>query len=156
MPATRIHDLLDAHGIDYEVHTHRRAVTAHRLAASEGISGWEVAKPVLISVGGELAMLVVPGAVHVDLELVSEHLGHNEVRLATEEEFVAVFADCEPGAEPPFGHLYGVPVFLDERLRAQPRIVCRDGSHTETLAMATSDYVRLVDPEIVDVAVQPA
>jgi Ala-tRNA(Pro) deacylase len=156
MPAARIHALLDAEGIEYDVHTHPRAVTAQRLAATEGVSGWEVAKPVLIAVGDQLAMLVVPAAVHVDLELVSDHLGHNEVRLATEAEFVSVFADCEPGAEPPFGHLYDVPVFLDERLRAQPRIVCRDGSHTETLTLAMRDYLHVVDPEIVNVAAQPA
>jgi Ala-tRNA(Pro) deacylase len=155
MPASRIHALLDDHGVDYEVHTHPRAVTAQRLAATEGVSGWEVAKPVLIAVGGELAMLVVPAAVHVDLRLVSDHLGHNEVRLATEDEFVSVFPDCEPGAEPPFGHLYGVPVFLDERLRARPRIVCRDGSHTQVLTLAMRDYLDVADPEIVDVAAQP-
>ena len=156
MPAARIHALLDDRKIPYEVHSHSRAVTAQRLAATEGISGWEVAKPVLVSISGELAMLVVPAAVHVDLGLVSEHLGHNEVRLATEDEFVGVFSDCEAGAEPPFGNLYDVPVFLDERLRSQPRIVCRDGSHTETLTLAMQDYLAVVEPEIVNVSAQPA
>jgi Ala-tRNA(Pro) deacylase len=83
-------------------------------------------------------------------------LGHNDVRLATEEEFVAVFDDCEPGAEPPFGNLYGIPTFMDEHLRARRRIVCRDGSHTRTISLDVVDYVRLVQPEIVDVALAPA
>jgi Ala-tRNA(Pro) deacylase len=152
MPAAKLHALLEEHGVPYEVVTHPHAVTANRLADAEGVSGYDIAKPVLLAVGGELAMVVVPGATLVDLDRASEVLGHNDVRLATEAEFVAVFDDCEPGAEPPFGTLYGIPTFLDEELRARPRIVCRDGSHTETVTIAMADYLRLVEPEVVDVA----
>jgi Ala-tRNA(Pro) deacylase len=156
MPAEKLHSLLDEHTIAYEVDTHPRAVTANRLAAAEGVSGYDVAKPVLLNVGGQLAMVVIPGAEVVDLERASEVLGGNEARLATEDEFVSVFDDCEPGAEPPFGNLYGIPTFLDEDLRARERIVCRDGSHTETVTIAMSDYLRLVQPEIVDIALPSA
>lgn len=156
MAAERLHGLLEQHGLAYEVQTHDYAVTAQQIAGTEGISGYDVAKPVLVSVGGQLAMIVIPGAERLDLERVSEALGHNDVRLATEDEFVAVFDDCEPGAEPPFGTLYGIPTFMDEDLRARERILCRDGSHTQTIAIDTADYVRLVEPEIVDVTLAPA
>jgi Ala-tRNA(Pro) deacylase len=152
MPAEKVHALLDQHGISYETHRHPRVVSAQRLAAEEEVSGWEVAKPVLLAVGDELAMAVVPAAVNVDLDKASRALGNNEVRLATEDEFVSAFPDCEPGAEPPFGNLYGIPVFLDESLRARERMVCRDGSHTEAITLAVTDYVQVVDPEIVDLA----
>lgn len=155
MAADRVHALLDEHGVAYEVHTHPRAVDAGRLADSEDVSGWDVAKPVLLRVGDQLAMAVVPGAVNVDLDKASDVLGHNDVRLATEDEFASVFTDCEVGAEPPFGSLYGVPVFLDERLRARQRMVCRDGSHTQTIALAVQDYVRVSQPEIVDISTAP-
>jgi Ala-tRNA(Pro) deacylase len=97
-------------------------------------------------------MAVVPAAVHVDLNKASDVLGHGEVRLATEEEFVSRFPDCEPGAEPPFGNLYEIPVFLDETLRKRQRMICRDGSHTTTITLAVNDYVEVVAPEIVDLA----
>ena len=150
MPAAKVHALLEDHGVAYETHSHPRVVSAQRLAAAEHVSGWEVAKPVLLRVGDELAMVVVPAAVQVDLDKVSRLFGGNEVRLATEEEFADTFPDCDLGAEPPFGNLYGVPVFLDERLRAHPQIVCRDGSHTEAITLAVADYVRVVQPEIAD------
>ena len=157
MAADRLHALLEEQGIEFEVETHAHAVTAQRLAAAiEGVSGYDVAKPVLVSVAGELAMVVIPGAERLDLDRVSDVLGHNAVRLATEDEFVSVFDDCEPGAEPPFGNLYGIPTFLDEDLRARERLVCRDGTHTRTVTLTTADYVRLVDPEIVDVSLTPA
>jgi Ala-tRNA(Pro) deacylase len=150
MVARKLHELLDHHGITYERHTHERVVSAQRLAAAEHVSGWEVAKPVLLWISGELAMAVVPAAAEVDLDKCTELLGHNEVRLATEDEFVATFADSEPGAEPPFGNLYGVPVFVDQSLRTQQRIVCRDGTHTSSITIAVADYERVVDPEIAD------
>jgi Ala-tRNA(Pro) deacylase len=156
MPADKLHALLDEHEIAYEVETHPHAVSADRLAASEHVSGYDVAKPVLLSIGGQLAMVVVPGSEIVDLDRATEVFGHNEVRLATEDEFVELFDDCEPGAEPPFGHLYGIPTFLDEDLRARQRLVCRDGSHTQTITLDVADYVRVARPEIVSVSIKPA
>ncbi len=156
MPAERLHALLEQREIPYQVTEHEYAVTAQQVAGVEGISGYDVAKPVLVSIGGQLAMIVIPGAEVLDLERVAEVLGHNEVRLATEDEFVSLFDDCEPGAEPPFGTLYGIPTFMDEDLRAREQLVCRDGSHTQTIEIATTDYVRLVEPEIVDVSLTPA
>lgn len=155
MPADELHALLDDLGIDYETHHHRRVVDAQRLAAEEDVSGWDVAKPVLLSVGDRLVMAVVPAAVHVDLDKTSRVLGGNDVRLATEEAFRTVFEDCEVGAEPPFGNLYDIPVFLDEQLRGRSTMVCRDGSHTESIVLAVNDYVRAVQPEIADLATGP-
>lgn len=152
MSADRLHQLLEEHGVGYERHRHERVVSAERLAQAEDVSGWEVAKPVLLSVGDRLAMIVVPAPVHVDLDKVSARFGGSRVRLATEEEFVDTFPDSERGAEPPFGTLYDVPVFLDERLRARSHLVCRDGSHRETIRLAVNDYVRVVGPEIGDLA----
>ena len=155
MPAAKVHALLDKHDIHYETHTHPRVVSAQRVAAEEDVSGWEVAKPVLLAIGDQLAMAVVPAAVNVDLDKASRTLGGTEVRLATEDEFASVFPDCELGAEPPFGNLYGVPVFLDEQLRAREQMTCRDGSHTEVITLAVADYVSIVQPEIVDVSTGP-
>lgn len=155
MSADRVHALLDEHGIDYEVHEHPRTVDANRLAQVEEISGWDVAKPVLLNVSGQLVMAVVPAPVQVDLDKASDVLGHSEVRLATEDEFVSVFPDSDPGAEPPFGNVYDIPVFLDETLRARQTMVCRDGSHTSTVTLAVNDYVKIVGPEIVDLATPP-
>ncbi|MEX2550786.1 MAG: YbaK/EbsC family protein [Nitriliruptoraceae bacterium] len=155
MSAETVHTFLDEHDVTYEVHEHPRAISASHLAQSEDVTGWDVAKPVLLAIGDELAMAVVPSAVHVDLDKASEVLGHSPVRLATEDEFASRFPDSERGAEPPFGNLYGIPVFLDESLRARQRMVCRDGSHTSSITLAVADYVRVVAPEIVDLATAP-
>lgn len=156
MTARRLHEFLDEAGIDYEVTEHDQAYTAHEVAQSEHVSGWDVAKPVMLVVAGDLAMCVVPAPVDVDPDRARDWFGGAEVRLADEDEFADVFEDCELGAHPPFGNLYDVPVFLDETMRARERMICRDGSHTETVTIATADFVRLADPEIIDVGRAPA
>lgn len=156
MADRKLHEFLDSEGVDYEVATHDEAFSGHEVAHAEHVTGWDVAKPVMLKVADELAMIVVPAPVEVDLDKMRETLGGADVRLAAESEFEDAFPDCELGAHPPFGNLYDLPVFLDETMRARQQMVCRDCSHTETVTIATSDYVRLVDPEIVDAGRPPA
>jgi Ala-tRNA(Pro) deacylase len=153
MAAERVREFLEEHRIAYEVHTHDRAVTAQQVAAAEHESGWHVAKPVLVHAGGNLAMFVVPAPMLVDLDKAAKTLGAEDARLAEEAEFSDRFPDCELGAEPPFGNLYGVPVHVDERLLTEQRLVFSAGSHTETMTVSLGDYLRLVEPERVSVGI---
>jgi Ala-tRNA(Pro) deacylase len=151
MGVVRLHEYLLTRGVPYRPAHHRRAVTAQRLAAAEHVTGHDVAKTVMVRAGDEVVMVVVPAAFRVDVEAVGRELGR-EARLAMESEFTPLFVDCEPGAEPPFGNLYGVRVLLDQRLAKREHMVCRDGTHEETIELPVADYVELVRPTIVDVA----
>jgi Ala-tRNA(Pro) deacylase len=122
------------------------------LAVTEQVSGWIVAKPVLIWAGGRLVMGMVPGPLRIDLERVKASLGVEAARLAEETEFAAAFPDCEVGAEPPLGNLYDVAVYVDRRLLQASRLVFWAGSHTASLTLDTSDYLRVVDPIEADLA----
>lgn len=153
MPAERVQDFLRERGVAFEIQRHERAVTAQRVAAAEHESGWRVAKPVMLMADGDLVMAVLPAPLQVDLERVAGVLGTREVRLATESEFAPRFDDCETGAEPIFGNLYGIPVLVDERLTREPRVRCAAGSHTETVEVATEDFLRTVEPKTAELGV---
>ena len=56
--------------------------------------------------------------------------------VATEREFKDSFPDCETGAMPPFGNLYGMSVFADESLAHDEEIAFHAGSHRELVRMA--------------------
>ena len=71
-----------------------------------------------------------------------------DVRLATESECYSLFPDCEPGAMPPFGELYGLPVYLDETLADDPEIVFSVGTHSDAIRMSDADFVHLAKPQI--------
>lgn len=155
MAAERVRQLLDEQGISYDAETHPRAVSAQRLAQAEHITGWMIAKPVILQAGDDLVMAVIPGAAMVDLDRAATALG-TDVRLATEERFTSVFPDCEDGAEPPFGSLYGIPVFVDPILERDEFIVFRAGTHDTTMRMRTTDYLDVEHPTMAELAVHPA
>ncbi|MDQ7858214.1 MAG: YbaK/EbsC family protein [Armatimonadota bacterium] len=152
----RLEAYLREHGVRYEVTPHAEAYTAQEVAAAEHVSGRQFAKVVIAEVDGTTVMLVLPAALRVDLLRVRAALGARSARLAREEEFAPRFPDCEPGAMPPFGHLYGVPVYMDRSLAGQARLVFNACSHRETITMAGADYERLARPTIADFAAQPA
>jgi len=138
-------------GVPFEQQHHRIAFTAHEVAASEHLPGDIVAKVVMVFADGAMAMLVLPASHRTDLTKAAAALDAKDVWLADEHEFAALFPDCELGAMPPFGNLYGVPVYMDQTLSEDETIVFQAGTHTETISMAYADYARLVKPQIVDV-----
>ena len=63
-----------------------------------------------------------------------------------------LFPDCLVGAMPPFGNLYGVPVYLDASLTDDPEIVFQAGTHTDHEVSVVSDYIKLVNPTVASFA----
>ena len=150
MSAEKLREYLLTHGVPYEVHEHPLAFTTSRVAEVEHVPGREIAKPVILMADDRFVMAVVPGHKHVDLVKAKEAFGCDDVRLAEESEFAEAFADCERGAEPPLGHLYGMRTIVDLRLDS-PRVTFRGGSHTQTITMGLEDYRRAANAAVGDV-----
>ncbi|MEJ2255913.1 MAG: YbaK/EbsC family protein [Woeseiaceae bacterium] len=146
MPETRLKEFLDKEHVKYVTIGHSPAFTAQEVAATAHIPGKELAKTVIVKVDGELAMVVLPASEHVRLSRVREMLGAKDVELADEDEFKKAFPDCETGAMPPFGNLYGMNVFVSQVLREDDEIAFNAGSHSELIRLPYADYERLVHP----------
>src|SRR5439155_16230813 len=99
---------LDEHGANYRVSRHSTAYTAQELAAAEHVSGKRVIKPVIIQADGQFMMCALPACYRVDVNELKTQLMADDVRIADEETVRELFTDCEPGAEPPIGRLYGM------------------------------------------------
>ena len=151
MDAHRVRKYLTSHGVGYELEQHPLAYTAQEVAAAEHVPGRKFAKPVIVNADGKLIMTVLPANRLLDLEKVKATLGCEDVRLAREEEFAPIFDDCERGAEPPFGNLYGLPTIVDADLTTE-EMIFNAGSHTETMKIPTIEYLGLVHPEKADLA----
>ncbi|QSQ20196.1 YbaK/EbsC family protein [Pyxidicoccus parkwayensis] len=132
--------------VRFERYWHAHAVTAQELAQALHVSGWRVAKSVIVLADRQPWIVVVPAAGTVDLQQVRDIIGARSVRLATEAEFSRFFPDCELGAEPPFGELYGLPVAVDESLSLTDHLLFRAGSHEEALEMRFQDFATLEWP----------
>lgn len=156
MSVARLKDFLDSYGIRYIVISHSVAYTAQGIAALAHIPGKELAKTVIVKLDGKLAMAVLPASCQVDLPSLRQVTRAQSVELASELEFRPNFPDCETGAMPPFGNLYGMLVFADESLAHDEEIAFNAGSHRELFRMKWGDYVRLVRPDIVKLAAPAA
>lgn len=148
MPATKLKEYLDSHGIKYVSLIHSTAYTAQEVAASAHISGAQMAKTVIVKLDGEMAMAVLPANQKVVLQDLRDVTGSDQVRFASESEFQKRFPDCEIGAMPPFGNLYGMDVYLAETLTHRQEIAFNAGTHTEVITMAFHDFERLVQPVV--------
>jgi len=148
MPTSKLREFLDEKGVRYTITTHRVAYTAREIAGLAHVSSQELAKTVIVKVDGSLAMAVLPASYEVDLSSLGGAIGARMVTLAKESEFQDRFPDCEIGAMPPFGNLYGMAVYVDESLTKDKDIVFNAGSHNELIQLSYADFERLVHPQV--------
>ncbi len=154
MPVKKLKEFLDGQRVKYVTINHSPAYTAREVAASSLVPRALFAKTVMINVDGEMAMAVLPASRRVDLERLAKGIGARAVELAEERDFQDRFPGCEVGAMPPFGNLYGMDVYVAEKLAEDDDIAFNAGSHTQIIQMAFGDYERLVKPTIVKFAVK--
>ena len=146
MPLNKVRAFLDQHHVKYVVISHSKAYTAQGIAAIAHIPGQELAKTVIVKLDGALAMMVLPASYQVDLLALKKVVGVRDASLASEREFKQHFPDCETGAMPPFGNLYGIPVYVDQTLTRDHDIAYNAGSHLELIRMTYADFAALVKP----------
>lgn len=147
MPVKKLKDFLDGQNIKYVTISHSKAYTAQEIAGSAHIPGKELAKTVMLKIDGKMAMAVLPASHKVNFDLLKKTVGASNIELAGEREFKDLFPQCEIGAMPPFGNLYGMEVFVAESLSEDEEIAFNAGSHTELIRLAYKDFERLVRPK---------
>jgi len=147
MPSKKLKSFLDENKIKYVSIQHSSAYTAQEIAAIAHIPGKDLAKTVIIKIDGKMAMAVLPASYKVSFDNLKNFVGAKEVRLAYEQEFMDKFPDCEVGAMPPFGNIYGMEVFVAESLAEDEEIAFNACNHTELIKMSFSDFEKLVKPK---------
>ncbi len=150
MPAQQLKDFLDEAAVEYMCLSHPPAFTAQELAHHVKIAGDRVVKTVIIELDGKMAMLVMPATWRIRWDRLSRILDTDFVDLADEQEFKDRFPNCEVGAMPPFGNLFGMSVYCCEAMTEQPELAFAAGSHTESVHMKTSDFLTLVQPMVLN------
>lgn len=151
----RIESYLRASGVPFEIREHPLAFTAQEVAAVEHVKGRRFAKVVMVVADDEMRMVVLPASEKVSFDRLRTAIQARSVRLAGEDEFASRFPDCDAGAMPPFGHLYGTSVIVDETLTRNERIEFQLGTHTTTMSLAYSDFAKIERPTVADLGFIP-
>jgi Ala-tRNA(Pro) deacylase len=141
----RLPDFLAAQRVPFETLVHPPAFTAQKLAKFLHVPGREVAKSVLLAGPEGYLLAVLPATHRVDTDQLARELA-GPVRLADDREIGRVFRDCEWGAVPPFGRLYGLSTLLDEAIAPEAHIVFEANTHAEAIRMRCCDFEQLERP----------
>jgi Ala-tRNA(Pro) deacylase len=134
--------------IPYEVAHHASTHSASRLAQTTHLTGYRVAKSVLVSADSRPVMAVLPAARRLDLERLKAVLGGRDVRLAKEEEVASWFKDCEPGSVPPLRLRADQRIVMDRALAHLGRILCAAGTAEDAISVRFRDWYRAVRPGV--------
>ena len=141
--AAKVQTCLSLSGVPYDIVEHPRTSNSTHTAQAAHVPGARVAKSVVLEDGDKYLMAVVPATDHVDLGALHRRLGR-AIGLATEEEVAKVFADCEPGAVPPFGQVYGIETILDEAFVDAEEVYFEGGDHRALVHVNGSDFLKLM------------
>jgi len=145
-------DCLNNNKIPYEIIPHAKAFTAGMAAAVERIARHQQAKVVMVSSKKGPVMAVLPADRKLDLRKLRSII-HEPVALQSEAEFVPSFPDCQPGAMPPFGNLYGLPTCVDQHLADEDYIIFEAGTYTDAIKIRYGDYERAAKPLVADLTI---
>jgi len=151
MLVDRARRLLETSGAAYETLPHREAFTAQGVASAVHVSGWHLAKVLVVRAPDEdPVMVVLPASCRLDLVALARVLDKPTVSLVPEEEIKLLFPDCETGAMPPFGHLYGMTVYVDKCFPKAGDFAFQAGNHHEIIRMSYAEFERLARPAVAD------
>lgn len=148
MPCSQLLHYLNENNVEFDLTEHPSAYAAQDVAFKAGVPGRLFAKTVLVKLDGHLAMAVLPADSKIDFQLLRELSGAGTINLAVENDFNDRFPECELGAMPPFGPLFGMEVFVTGTMIQAGMVSFNAGTHTEILTMPYWEFERLVEPTV--------
>ena len=141
--AMKLSDYLKAHDAQYEVLNHAHSGSSMQTAKASNVPARCLAKAVVLEDDTHAVMAVLPASRRLELRELQASAGQG-LRLATETDLKYLFKDCEPGAVPPIGAVYGMETIWDDSLMEQPETYFEAGDHETLVHMKTGDFIGLM------------
>jgi Ala-tRNA(Pro) deacylase len=142
----RIRDYLDSQNVPYETLHHSQAFTAQEVAHSLHVSGKKCVKAVIAEGDSKTVMVVIPASHRLNFQELKSALRAKQLEMLVERELVGLFPDCDLGAVPPIGNLYGIDVWVDRAVASTEKILFCAGTHEDCIRMRYSDFAKLTRP----------
>lgn len=145
----RIVDELKSAGVAYEPYEHQEVFTSEEAASVRNTPLSQGAKALVLYADDAPIMVTVPGDRKLDTKAFKHAFGIHDLRMATAEEVHAV-TGVNVGAVPPFGHIFGIPLYMDAKFEKEPVVSFNAGLHTRSICMKQKDYKRIAKPIVGD------
>ena len=143
----RLQQLLAGSHVLFEVLRHEPVFTSAEAAAIRGTTLASGAKALVCKADERFVMIVLPADRKLASKRIRQALGWRSLRFADRAE-VAELTGLEPGSIPPFGSLFGLPTYCDERLAENERINFNAGDHAISISLAYRDWLQVEQPTL--------
>ena len=158
--ATEIVNFLKSKSVEFDILEHAEVVTSEEASqVRDGFSLQEGVKALIVKCknarGAEykFIQLCIPGDRKFSSSKVRALLSVKEVRFANENELSTITKDVKPGGVPPVGNVFfNLPLYVDEKVFQNKRMVFNCGDRCMSIALSTKDYADVFKPAIVDIS----
>lgn len=139
-------EYLATHDSVYSVMHHDHTTSSLETAEAAHVPGDLLVKPVILHDDRGYVMAVVPATHRVRLDAINRLLKRN-LAIATEQELAELFDDCEVGAVPPLGQMYGMQTIWDDALGRVREVYFESGDHETLVHMAGEQFMALMSSQ---------
>lgn len=153
-----IRELLETHKMPYEFYEHDAVRTSEEAAAQRPeYSLSQGAKALIVKYYGRgdvpdgFAMIVVPGDKSFDTKKARQVLKAKKIRFANQAESDELTDRIAFGGVPPWGNLFGIPVYVDRSVFNNETIIFNCGDKRASIAMKAKDWSQLVQPVLAEI-----
>jgi nondiscriminating aspartyl-tRNA synthetase len=146
--------MLKENSFVFESYEHVAVKTSEDAARVRNTPLHEGAKALVMYADDAPIMMVLPADVKADLTTFKHAFHVRDLRMATPDEVKKV-TGVPIGAVPPFGHIFNIPLYMDEGLRDNTEIVFNAGLHTKSVRMAEKDFEKIAHPTTGKFSKQP-
>lgn len=143
----KVLNYLEKEGVNYKVVEHRTVYTAYDLAMTLKMKESQIAKNLLLKVGKDFVIAVLPANKNIDLKKFAKITNVKKVDIPKEGIMKTKFK-VHPGALPAFGSVNKLPVYIDKVLTKETRVLFSVGSFTESISMTVKNFIKLESAEV--------
>lgn len=148
----RIVEVIKAAGVPYKTYDHEAVYTSEQAAKIRKTALHTGLKALVMYADGKPVMIAVPADHKVDFKRFKEEFKVKDLRMATAQEVEKVVL-VPIGAVPPFGEIFGIPLYVDKSVKENKTIVFNAGMHTRSISLTEPDYEIVAKPILGDYSI---
>jgi aspartyl-tRNA synthetase len=138
---------LDAKKIIYKAFEHEPVLTSEDAAKVRKTPLAWGAKAIVLFGDDKPLMAVVAADTKIDMKALKIFAKIKDLRMATPDEVIKV-TSVPIGAVPPFGHIFQIPLYMDQKIQGNEKVVFNAGLHTKSIELNEPDYEKIANPTV--------
>ena len=143
----RLKTLFESREIVFSILRHEPVYTSEEAAAVRGAALSSGAKALICKGEKQFVMFVLPADCKLDCTRVRKVYVWRKLRFADRKELLGL-TGLNPGSIPPFGSLFGLSTYCDEKLSANATINFNIGDNAVSANIRFKDYIKIEQPEV--------